>query len=102
MHEEKPVKLRLRSANAIWNYLSESIERVIFKEGLSKDDKDFILFSKRKLKQIKAVLINIETLTHDKEVLLPPILEKNVCNKLEHKIDEMRGLALNLDKIYLK
>lgn len=100
MHEEKPVKLKLRSANAIWNYLSESIERVIFKEGLSKDDKDFILFSKRKLKQIKAMLVNIETLISEKE---PPLmLEKNICDKLEHKIDEMRMLALNLDKIYLK
>lgn len=100
--KEKPIKLRLKAANAIWNYLSESLERVIFKEELTRDDKDFILFSKRKLKQTKAMLINIETLISDKEHSLPPILEINICNKLENKIDEMRKIALELDKLYLK
>ena len=100
--KEKQVRIQLKIANKMWNYLSESLERVIFKQILSKADKEFMFFSKRKLKQIKAMIVNIEALIGDEENPLPPILEINICNRLQNKIDDMRRLALELDKLYLK
>lgn len=100
--KERQVDKLLYTAGKTWNYFSTSIERLIFKSDLSAKDKEYILFSKRKARQIKAVLSNVKDLIGPKETLLPKLLEKSVCKKLKVRIDEMVLISLELDRIYLK
>ena len=100
--KERQVDKLLQAANKTWNYFSASIERLIFKPSLSAKDKEYLLFSKRKARQIKAMLSNIKELIGVKENPLPRLLEKSVCKKLKARIDEMVLISLELDRIYLK
>lgn len=100
--KERQVDKLLYTANKTWNYFSTSIERLIFKSGLSTKDKEYLLFSKRKARQIKAVLSNIKELVGPRETHLSEFLEKNISKKLKARIDEMVLISLELDRIYLK
>lgn len=100
--KEKQVRQLLLQANKTWNYFSSSLERLLFKQTSTYKDKEFILFCKKRLKEIKAFLVNIENLIGPAETILPKLLEKNIYKRLEIIIDQMLKMAIELDDIYLK
>ena len=85
-----------------WNYLFGSLERLAFKLTISEKDKGYLFFVNRRLREIKATLINVRVLIGPSDIDLPELLEKNLCKKLRVITDQMRVMSMELDKIYLK
>ena len=103
MKEEnvRQVRALLKTANKAWNYSYESLERLYFKPLLSDSDKGYSFFIRRRLKEIKALLVNFDSVIGNEEVI-PSLLEKNLCKRLTILIEEMKKISLSLDDIYLK
>ncbi len=94
------VDIQLQRANKTWNFLYETLEKFNHRQKLTLSQKEYIVYSWHRMREIKALLLNIKKLVGENRENFNSKLELEICRKLDNKVKEMIRLIIQLDRIY--